>query len=191
MLSYFEYVRNGNVFNLKHYQDSPFFIEWGEVNTYNRTSTNQSGEQRLGKYQDRAMHEMLNSKGIKYTHYADIGKCGYSIGENKTPELWKAIQTGKPILAFDWQRFCREPYKLTRFANTLFLTYAPLSLSESQLIAYRKTESNRFNSAGKGGRPPSLDRQKILDWKMLGLSADGIATMTGYSKSRIAELLIS
>lgn len=132
-----------------------FNIETGFA-AYVRTSPNQSGAARSGDYQRQALQEFASeqSKRVEAV-FSDLGSNGHSIGPATRPGLIKAIQYARqnklPIVAFDVERFCRKPLKLSAFPDVRFLTLVPPQTSTQDLQSIRQREFYRLNPNRVGG----------------------------------------
>jgi len=179
--------------NLTDAESYPSWLDQTGIVGYLRTSPNQSGEQRTGNYQRAAIEQFASERGLTIAGiYEGIGCYGRSIGPATTPQLIAAIEqarrTGFPIVAFDWQRFCRAPHKLARYGVD-FVSIVPLSTAPELLPGIRKRAANQYNRAGRGGRPSfrSIPALTIIvdslgqSWRSIAgeLNAQEIPTQTG------------
>ena len=155
---------------------------------YQRTSPNQSGEQRRGDYQGHCIEQVAAERGKTLAGlYRGVGERGDRIGPESTPQLWAAM---------DHARFTRKRSRLAgRFADVAFISIVPLWTDPSDLPGIRKRSANEFNPNGKGGRPRNQETNFALPFILarLGRSWASIARelTDGWTGKRVQRTLLA
>lgn len=137
--------------------DRGTYPRWNEIDSvvlYFRTSPDRGNQRLSPTCQSDQLEAWANDLGKPVAgSFIDRGCDGRTIGM-KRRGLLQAIdlaqQLNCPIVAWHWQRFCRESHKLNRYAVD-FVSYWPLSMPEETVNA----DSNRRSIAHrrKSGKP--------------------------------------
>lgn len=130
--------------------DRGTYPRWNEVDSvvlYFRTSPDRGNQRLSPTWQADQLEAWANDLGKPVAgSFIDRSCDGRTIGM-KRRGLLQAIDLAQqlrcPIVAWHWQRFCREPHKLNRYAVD-FVSYLPLSMPEETVNNDSKVRSMRI-----------------------------------------------
>ncbi|EAQ81748.1 hypothetical protein DSM3645_29242 [Blastopirellula marina DSM 3645] len=151
----------------------------GGLITYCRNSPSQSlAKNSAPAWQVAKFEQFARARNLSIAEaYYGLGENGHRVGPKSRPTLHQAIAnaraTGFPVVAFEWRRFAREPWKLARFADVNFVALVPLAIDSKRLDRICKVTANEHYRETSpemlGGRPRDSNAPFALPFIMANL----------------------